>query len=182
MELIRQFNNMVELFSRRLRMFPAETDVLIWDKRFIPEFLIDHLKSQADGEDDKMWRDGDHCYQYLMDEMNSFIESERIFHLCESEDIKENYLAGEYSYYFGTIDDNLSFLYHQSVHMFHYPNQITLYGNQYTASIFSDNIEIEIYETVDEYRKLFFLPERSDIVIGLTNMLMRYDRRLDTRY
>jgi hypothetical protein len=158
-------------------MFPAKTNILIWDKRFTPEWLIEHIQSQPDDKDDEMWRDGGHCYQYIMDEINLLVEHwNYLTYICDSEDIKENTSRGNYSYYSGFVDEEISFLYQYSLDGYIFPTRIIFYDEKYTFIVTNDNIEIEIYETVPKYRNLFFIPNLDDKVCQIKKMLQNTDR------
>lgn len=157
-----------------------ETEAFIYDPKFTPDWLIEHLKEQKlQGNDDEMWRDGGHCYQFILDEIEaSYHHGDDFWEICTSEDIGEHYLAGEYNYYSGFINRELPFLWHQSADGIQFPSWLTIYGPQITIEIRNDKKAIDIFETVPRVRAMFLDSNEKTHKEAIKEYLANTDRRI----
>lgn len=178
-ELANTFANLIQRSIPRLSRFPIKTDIFIHDSRFTPEWLIEHIREQVKGEDDELWRDGGHCYQHLIDEME-YVRGSRgyMIHVCDSDEIGESWLCGDYSYYYGFVNPAVPFLYHQSSHGLEYPNRLVFYGKEFQIEVITDSIYIQIFEVVPNVRNLFFINNDKMRVWNIKDFLANTDRPL----
>lgn len=175
-ELINCFYDEVVRRSQRVSIFPIKTDRFIYDIRFTPDWLIEKIKSN---DIDDLWEDGGHCYELLMKEMQYTSDHiGKMHYVCDSDEIGEEYLSGDYSYFTGFIRTDVPFMFHQSSHWQMFPNRLILYGPEFQIEIITDNIHIEIYEVVPNVRDLFFIPEGPKRIEGITEFLINSDRSL----
>ncbi len=108
--------------------------------------------------------------------MNSISNLENhLIHICDSQDLKEDVIYGDYSYYYGFITKDIPILYMKPSHEWTFPTRVTFYGKEYQFTVNSNSPYIYIYEVNPSVRKIFF---GNNKLTRIKNFLLNTDRPL----
>jgi len=169
------FLDEVYFYTQKIKKYPVTIDRLIYDKRFTPGWLIEHLENSED--DDGMWMDGGHCFEYMFEEVElSRFNLDYVCYICNSIDIKEDYPGGDYAYYTGSVIHGIPFIHHQSSHRLEYPDMLSIYGPDISLIVRADSIFVEIFETVPRVRDMFFIKNQTEKIGAIRHFLENTDR------
>jgi hypothetical protein len=135
--------------------FPYHHKGIIAGTKYTPYFIIESIrKYKKIFRNDDSGRYADGCFYNIFEELQSIIQSgdDELMYLCDSKDLLDHPLYGDYSYYMGKLDNGVPFVFIDSSHLYSYPCRLYIYGD-YTIQIFEENafpIILEKNETMQQ--------------------------------
>lgn len=175
-----QLNVISYLYHQRIRL-PHKTGHFIYNENYTSSWLADYLRLDHDFTD-ALWKEENHCYNFIMDELDNVrISSENmgtndLVQICTSDDLNEDHLLGEYTYYYGIVANTIPFLYCDAIHTSDFPCIISTYGRDIQIDIRTNDINIYIYNTPLTIREMFFIENEIERKMELKNFLLHTDR------
>lgn len=119
----------------------------------------------------------DGYFDILFNSMNWIVENtEYAIHVCDSEDIEDPSVYGDYSYWGGTVSNGLGFIFMESSHPWHFPHRAILYGPEMKITIDGDTSDILVATSnMNEFEK-FHINDPKIQKETLKYLLMEFDR------
>lgn len=168
-KLMNEFYTEILSMSDSIHSFPASIDRFLYDPRFNDEAEFD--------DDIEM------LYRPIFESIDGICKyGWNTYPVCDSSDIDEDIECGDYDYIIGKINDECPFMYHRPSHPFEFPSRVILYGFRYQIEVDSSKHHIEIYETVQSVRNLFYLEIFDEKIYAIKNMLINSDRPVLLRH
>lgn len=144
-----------------IHFFPIEINNFLFDKRF------------DDGPS------SGRRYYVLFNEIKKKCKySGETYHVCDSNDIDEDIVFGDYDYLIGYLNDTCPFLFQLPAYPFGMPERLILYDPKYQIEIDSSKPNIEVCEVNKSARDLFYLKPFDEKIKAIKNMLKNTDRPL----
>lgn len=174
LKLTNELFKKIEQFALEKKIILENIDDFLYDPKFTPEWLIEHLKNMEN--DDEIWKDGGVCYQFIFDELQN--NSTEMISICSSEDISEDPHNGIYDYLHGVLPSGDHFIFHQPPSRFEIPSVLTIFGLFFTIFMRDDERHIEIFRTVEKDRRIFFHEGYLNRISAIKHYLQNTDKRL----
>lgn len=162
--------------ANKVNFFPTNIDQLMYDPRYNDEYVIELLKKTSSDKHDYI-DDIDSYYRIPLGILsNKTTCVNKLTYVGDSEDFKDDLECGDFNYYTGFINSECPFIFHESSHIFAWPNRLVIYSPNYQIEVSSYKKDIEVYETVKNIRNIFFINDISDRIKSIKELLKSTDR------
>ena len=114
-------------------------------------------------------------YNYPFKEMLNEIKQSSMQYICNSNDINEDIIYGEYDYFYTEIN-GLNILYHRPTHFGIWPSRIILYDGDYSFTITNETDSALIFRITNNMKQLFEIKNNETRQKEMIYMLWNTDR------